>query len=66
MSAEEKENELELSFNNSILDNIGDQKILEEVIYTISLSVKDNYNVDSVIFSVDNKEIYKSVLKTLE
>ena len=66
MSAEEKENELKLSFNNSILDNIGDQKILEEVIYTISLSVKDNYNVDSVIFSVDNKEIYKSVLKTLE
>ena len=66
MSAEEKENELKLSFNNSILDNIGDQKILEEVIYTISLSVKDNYNVDSVIFSVDNKEICKSVLKTLE
>ena len=66
MSAEEKENELRLSFNNSILYNINNQKILEEVIYTISLSVKDNYNVDSVIFNVDNKEIYKSVLKTLE
>ena len=66
ISVEEKENELRLSFNNSILDNISNQKILEEVIYTISLSVKDNYNVDSVVFNVDNKEIYKSVLKTLE
>ena len=66
ISVEEKENELRLSFNNSILDNISNQKILEEVIYTISLSVKDNYNVDSVIFNVDNKEICKSVLKTLE
>ena len=66
INAEEKENELHLSFNNSILDDINSQKILEEVIYTISLSIKDNYNVDSVIFSVDNKEIYKSVLKTIE
>lgn len=66
INAEENENELKLSFNNSILDNINDQVILEEVIYTISLSVKDNYNVDSVVFTIDNKEIYKSVLKTLE
>ena len=66
INAEEKENELRLSFNNSILDSINEQTILEEVIYTISLSVKDNYNVDSVIFNVDNKEIYKSVIKTLE
>ena len=66
INAEEKENELKLSFNNSILDSINEQTILEEVIYTISLSVKDNYDVDSVIFNVDNKEIYKSVLKTLE
>ena len=66
MSFEEKENELHLSFNDSILDNINEQTILEEVIYTISLSIKDNYNVVSVVFSIDNKEIYKSVLKTLE
>ena len=66
MSFEEKENELHLSFNDSILDNINEQTILEEVIYTISLSIKDNYNVDSVVFNIDNKEIYKSVLKTLE
>ena len=66
MSAEEKENELRLSFNNSILDNLNNETILEEVIYTISLSVKDNYDVDSIIFNVNNKEIYKSVLKTLE
>ena len=66
INAEKVENELKLSFNDSILDDSNNQTILEEVIYTILLSVKDNYNVDSVIFSINNKKIYKSVLKTLE
>ena len=39
---------------------------LEEVIDTISLSVKDNYYVSEVIFYVDDTEIYKSVLKSIE
>ncbi len=48
------------------LNNIDTNEILEEVKYSISLSVKDNYLVDSVIFMVDNVEIEKSVIKTLE
>ena len=40
--------------------------ILEEVIYTISLSVGANYDVEKVIFNVENEEICKSVIKTLE
>jgi germination protein M len=57
---------LKLNFSNSILDNSTSNQILEEVIYTISLSVSDNYNVKEVDFLVDNKEIYKKTLKTLE
>ena len=36
------------------------------IIYTICLSVADNYDVKEVIFEVENQEIYKSVLKTIE
>ena len=42
------------------------KNILEEVIYSISLSAFDNYDIKEVIFEVNNEEIYKSVLKTIE
>ena len=54
-----------LNFDNTIYTN-NSNKILEEVIYTISLSVKDNYNIKEVIFEVNNKEIYKKSTKTIE
>lgn len=57
---------LTLTFNNYIFDDLENSKILEEVINTISLSVKDNYSVNDVIFVVNNEQIYKSVLKTLD
>ena len=57
---------LDLVFNDYILDNMTNKDILEEVIYTIGLSVKDNYNVTELVFKVDNEEIYKSDLKLLE
>ena len=51
---------IKLNFNNYILDDIRDNKILEEVIYTISLSIEDNYkDIKEVDFLVDNEEIYK-------
>jgi len=62
----EKDNELVIDFNSAIYNNINTKDILEEVIYTISMSISDNYNVSSVVFNVENEEIYKSVLKTLE
>lgn len=58
--------EMNLVFNNYIFDNIDEKSILEEVIYTISLSVADNYEVEEVSFQVENEEIYKSVLKSIE
>ena len=57
---------LTLTFNNYIFDDIENSKILEEVIHVISLSVKDNYDVKDVVFVVNNEQIYKSVLKTLD
>lgn len=66
LNVNEVNNIIELTFNSYIFDNNESKKILEEVIYTISLSVKDNYNTNEVVFKEGNKEIYKSVLKTIE
>ncbi len=60
-----EENQLKLNFNDSILSD-NSNHILEEVIYTISLSVEDNYGVEDVVFLVNNEEIYKKTSKTLE
>ena len=57
---------INLNFNNSILSDNTTNKILEEVIYTIGLSVMDNFNVEEVSILVNNEEIYKNSLKTLE
>ncbi len=46
-----------LTFNDKIFDSIYDQNILEEVVYTIGMSVLENYDVKSVAFYVDDKEI---------
>ena len=59
-------NKLKLNFNELLLNDIDKKNILEEVIYTISLSVCDNYEVKGVVFNVENEEIYKTVLKTIE
>ena len=47
--------DLYLYFDQSILGE--DDKILEEVIYSISYSIKDSYPVSNIHFYVDNKEI---------
>ena len=57
---------MRLEFNSYIFSDYDKKKILEEVIYTISLSVEDNYDVNELIFTVNNEEIYKSVFKSLE
>ena len=44
-----------LNFNNEIFTN---DKLLEEVTYPISMSVFDNYDVDSIIFKVEGENIY--------
>lgn len=55
----EQENVMYIDFNNSIFND--DNKIEEEVIYTISYSIFDNYDVESVIYTVNDKD--KRVVK---
>ncbi len=64
LNYERQDNKLILNFNEYILSDILEKNILEEVSYCIAYSVFDNYDVDSVVFSVDN-EIVKTVSKTL-
>ena len=45
-----------LNFNEYLFDS--DDKVLEEVIYTIGYSVFDNYDVSMVMFEVNGKEVY--------
>lgn len=58
--------EISLEFNNAILSGIKNDKILEEVTYAINLSIKDAYDVDKVMYYVDNTEIANFDLKRLE
>ncbi len=60
------EEQINLSFNKYLLDNFDEKSILEEVKYTIGLSIKENYNVHTINFLVDDKIISTLDLKTLE
>ena len=66
LSVNEIKDELVVNFNNAIFNDINEKNILEEVIYTISMSVNDNYDVNTVIFNVEDEEICKSVIKSIE
>jgi germination protein M len=66
LASEQADDILQLKFNSYIFDDDVEKSILEEVIYTICLSVGDNYNVKEVVFEVNDEEIYKTVLKTIE
>lgn len=56
---EKEENVMKLTFNDKIFYSMYDKNILEEVVYTIGKSVKDNYNVDEVMFYVGDEMITK-------
>lgn len=53
------ENEIDLNFNEYLFDSNENKKVLEEVIYSISYSVMDNYNVDKVNFFVNSEKVTK-------
>ena len=61
-----KDKIMELTFNDYIFDNLEKKKLMEEVLYTICLSIRDNYDVDEVVFMTNGEEILKSVIKTLD
>ena len=57
---------LSLNFNDSILNDNTNDKILEEVIYTISLSIMDNFEVEEVSFLVNNVAVNSSTKINLD
>ena len=60
------EKTVNLSFNNSIFSEFNKENILEEVKYTIGLSLKDSLDINNVIFNVDNKKIDEFSINGLE
>lgn len=64
LSYNETDKSLLLNFNENILDDINTNNILEEVSYSINLSIKDNYDdVDNVLYYVNDKIISTFSLK---
>lgn len=61
-----KNDVLTLNFNEYLFDDVDNKNVLEEVIYSISLSIRDNYDVKEVVFNVMGEQITKSVLKNIE
>ena len=60
-------NNLKLNFNELLLSDPDSNKILEEVIYTIGLSMNDIYdNLETVSFYVNNNEIYALTLSDIK
>lgn len=66
LATEQELDTLYLVFNEYIFNDINTKNILEEVAYSISLSIKDSCNIKNVVYIVDDKEIYKTTMKTLE
>ena len=65
LAIEEQPDILELTFNSYIFSDVDNKDILEEVIYTICLSIKDNYDVNQVVIKNNGEEVYQTVLKTI-
>ena len=57
LNYETLENAINLTFNNEIFSDFNNNNILEEVKYSISLSLKDSLHVEEVNFLVDGKVI---------
>ena len=56
-----------LNFNEQLLNDIDKKNILEEVIYTISLSMDNIYdNLETVSFQVNNEEISTVNIKDIK
>lgn len=47
------ENSITLSFNNALIASIDEQSIVEEVKYSISLSIRDTYNINDIVINMN-------------
>ena len=53
------ENAITLSFDNYLIANMKEEDILEEVKYSIALSIRDTYGINDIVFNLPNSETLK-------
>ena len=51
------ENKIKLNFNNYLLDSFYNDKVKEEVMYAISTSFKDTFNINDIEIYIENKKL---------
>lgn len=47
------ENRITLSFDNSLIAGLKESDTIEEVKYTVALSIRDTYNIDNIVINID-------------
>ena len=57
------ENDISLSFNHYLLDDFQNKQILEEVEYSIALSMRDTLDVSNTFFKINGEAIESKNLK---
>lgn len=60
VSVNKNDNYMTIDFNNYIYSDETNKEVLDEVIKQVYLSISDNYDINKLIFTVNNEEIYKS------
>lgn len=58
--------QIKLNFNDMIFSDITNNDILEEVVYTICLSINDSIDIDSVVFMANDKEMLRKNISDLK
>ena len=66
LNYELNDDSITLNFNEMILNDIASGSILEEVVYTICLSLEDSLGVKEVVFNTNNQKISTILLKNLD
>lgn len=59
VSSEVKDGQMQLNFNEDILNSSVSENISKETLDMISLSIGANYDVKEVVFNVGDRELYK-------
>ena len=58
--------QIKLNFNDMIFSDITNNDILEEVVYTICLSINDSIDIDRVVFMANDKEMLRKNISDLK
>ena len=60
VSVNKNDNYMTIDFNNYIYSDETNKEVLDEVIKQVYMSISDNYDINKLIFTVNNEEIYKT------